>query len=116
MFLLLLIKSFVFYSQDLPVKFEKNKADFGDVKAGNLAMTTFSFENISTSDIQVLEVLPQCGCTSVDFSKNVISPGKKGEITLELDTEGKYGLERKTVTVIFSDKSQTVLVLKVNVI
>ena len=44
-------------------------------------------------------VKPSCGCTSPDWSKEEIAPGKEGFIEIIFNSAGKSGMQRKNVSV-----------------
>jgi hypothetical protein len=47
----------------------------------------------------ISNVKGSCGCTVADFPKKPIRPGEENKITVRFDSEGKRGLQNKTLTV-----------------
>lgn len=48
---------------------------------------TFSFKNKGKEAIKIKKVIPSCGCTTVDWSKEGVEPGKTGLITAVFDAK-----------------------------
>ena len=112
-FLGLILVSFVFstYSQDL--KFNEREFDFGDIQEmGGKVSHKFVFTNNSKKSIQILTVKPSCGCTTPDWSKKEIKPGKEGFIVAEYNPRGRHGIFRKSLSVVTSDNKRSVIFIK----
>jgi len=66
---------------------------------GESVTHTFVIENTGGSPLKVERVKPSCGCTTVDFAKE-IAPGGKGEVTLKVETKRLGGgTAKKTASV-----------------
>ncbi len=70
------------------LKFNERVIDLGDVVRGDKPTGVFVFTNESNEDVEI-EFVSVCECTSVDWPKNVIKPGQKGEIPFEFDSMRK---------------------------
>jgi predicted double-glycine peptidase len=70
--------------------------DFGIINEGDKIKHTFYFKNIGTSDLKVYS-RSSCSCTISSISSRIIPPGKTGDVTIELDTNGRKGLTNQTV-------------------
>ena len=81
------------------VKFDAVEKDFGQVKDGEKVRLVFELMNTGDADLLVQNVKPSCGCTTPNYDKKPIRPGKKGKIEVEFDTSGRTGKQRKTVMV-----------------
>ena len=44
-------------------------------------------------------VQPSCGCTTPDWTKEPIKPGDKGEIRFSFNSNGRVGVQNKSITV-----------------
>lgn len=89
-------------AQDNPPKaaFDKTEHDFGKVKevAGSVT-TEFTFTNTGKSPLIIQRASASCGCTTPDYTKEPILPGKTGKIIVSYNTVGRPGSFNKTVTV-----------------
>ena len=98
-------------SQDL--KFNEREFDFGEIKEmGGKVSHKFVFTNNSKKSIQILTVKPSCGCTTPDWSKKEIKPGKEGFIVAEYNPRGRPGVFRKSLSVVTSDNKRSVIFIK----
>lgn len=83
-----------------PLIFTEKAHDFGSVKEdGGHVTTEFSFLNNSGRPIRIINVRPSCGCTTPDWTREVIEPGKNGIIKASFDPRGKVGYFNKSITV-----------------
>ncbi|MCS7163248.1 MAG: DUF1573 domain-containing protein [Bacteroidia bacterium] len=91
------------------VEFSKVDHDFGRIKEEDrVATTRFTFRNVSKHPIRVVDVKTSCGCTSPDWSKDKVAPGKEGFIEAQYSSWGRPGPFSKTLTVrIRSEKDTT---------
>lgn len=78
--------------------FDKELHDFGDIKEGVKAETTFTFTNTGTEDLLITKAKGSCGCTAPEYPKNPIKPGEKGEITVRFSSDGRPGKNSKSVS------------------
>lgn len=93
--------------------FQEKIFDFGMVReeAGPV-MHIFEFENTSERPIKILGVKPSCGCTTPDWSRDIIKPGSKGFVTAKFDPASRPGFFNKTLT-ITTDYSGESIVLNI---
>jgi hypothetical protein len=100
-----------------PLIFDEKAHDFGSIKedGGNVA-TEFSFLNNSGRPIRIVDVRPSCGCTTPEWTREVIETGKRGVIKASFDPRGKIGYFNKSITVTTDyNGSPITLVIKGNV-
>jgi len=84
----------------LPViSFEKDFHDFGKLISGEQVTYSFKFKNTGKSLLIISNVSTSCGCTVSSFPKQPIKPGEGATIDVSFDSEGKHGLQSKTITV-----------------
>jgi hypothetical protein len=81
-------------------KFVTTNHDFGNVPEGPAAIFEYEFINTGHEPIVISDVQKSCGCTTPDWTKEPILPGKKGKITASFDTKGRVGNFNKTLTVV----------------
>ncbi|MEI9919022.1 MAG: DUF1573 domain-containing protein [Bacteroidota bacterium] len=80
-------------------KFERITYDFGAIKEGDKVAYSYKFQNTGDAPLIIQNVQPTCGCTAPDWSKEPIPAGGSGFVKVEFDSNGKQGLQNKTVTV-----------------
>lgn len=85
------------------VDFEETSHDFGAIQEGEMVSHTFKFRNIGTAPLRCTNVKPSCGCTSPDWTKTDVLPGEEGFVTVQFDSKGKMGMQKKSVTVTFEN-------------
>lgn len=91
------------------VEFPKIEHDFGKIKEEDkIATTKFSFKNVSKDPVKIVDVKTSCGCTSPNWSKESIAPGKEGFVEAQYSAWGRPGSFTKTLTVrVRSEKDTT---------
>ena len=80
-------------------KFERMEYDFGQIREGDKVVYTYKFQNTGQAPLIIQGVQPTCGCTAPDWSKEPIPVGGNGFVKVEFDSNGKQGIQNKTVTV-----------------
>ena len=91
--------------------FKTDSHDFGSVEEGPTAEFVFQFKNTGKEPLVIQRVQPSCGCTTPDWSKEPIAPGKTGMVKASYGTQGRPGHFDKTLTV-FSNAGTKVLSIK----
>lgn len=86
------------------LKFDHKEFDFGDIKEGDKVSHDFTFKNEGKSPLILSNVMIACDCTTSEWPKEPIMPGKNGVIKVMFDSEGKDGQQKK-VLVILSNAS-----------
>src|SRR5688572_2122283 len=90
----------VFGQVSKPLQFKEEIFDFGSIKEqGGPANHEFSFTNNSSRTIKIIKVQASCGCTTPDWSKDPIAPGKTGFIQASFNPVGRPGYFNKSLTV-----------------
>ena len=83
-----------------PLIFNEKTHDFGAVQEkGGSVTTEFAFINNSGRAVKILDVKPSCGCTTPDWTREVIESGKTGVIKASFDPRGKAGYFNKSIAV-----------------
>ncbi len=99
-FFFLLVSVYSNAQQAKAVLFREELFDFGSVKEEGGSVThDFHFTNTTSRAIRVVNVQPSCGCTTPDWSKDPIEPGKTGFIKASFNPKGRPGYFNKTLTV-----------------
>ena len=80
------------------IEVDQTKYDFGNILIGESSYATFHLKNTGNRPLFVLNVATSCGCTSVDWDKKPIGPGKTSEIKVEMKPD-EVGHFNKTITI-----------------
>jgi len=98
-------------------KFDAEEHDFGRISDGEKVSYTFKFSNSGKSDLIISDAKATCGCTVADYPKTPIKPGEESGITVSFNSEGKKGIQNKTVTLVANTQPNTkVLTIKAEVV
>ncbi len=99
------------------IAFEESTIDFGKIKEGDVVKHTFVFENTGDNPLFISDVHSPCGCTVPTYSKSMVLPGKKGEITIEFNSKGKIGNNNRTLPIFANvDSLKTTVSFKAEVV
>ena len=80
--------------------FVSDSYDFGSLEEGPAAEHVFTFKNTGKEPLVIQRVQPSCGCTTPDWTKEPVAPGKTGMIKASYGTQGRPGHFEKTMTVV----------------
>lgn len=72
--------------------------DFGSIEQGKPVSYTYEFTNTGGALLVITDVKPGCGCTTQDYTKEPVAPGKKGKVTLTFNA-ASVGRFNKSATV-----------------
>lgn len=81
------------------IKFEQSTHDFGGIPEGPVATYEFDFTNTGKEPILIQTAQASCGCTTPEWPRTPIAPGKTGKIKVGYNSEGRPGTFAKDVTV-----------------
>ena len=113
----ILFSFFNSFSQKSEIVFETPEYNFGDIQENKGRVShKFSFTNNGKESIRILTVKPSCGCTTPNWSKDEIKPGKKGFIIAEYNPKGRPGVFRKSLSVITNDNRRSLIFIKGKVV
>lgn len=99
-FVLLVVGVSVFAQVAKPLQFREESFDFGHVKEnGGSVVHEFLFTNNSGRHVKILTVQASCGCTTPDWTKEPIAPGKTGFIQASYNPKGRPGYFNKSLTI-----------------
>ncbi|MCC6865147.1 MAG: DUF1573 domain-containing protein [Ignavibacteria bacterium] len=80
--------------------FAHDKLDLGTVPQGPQVTGEFEFTNTGQSLLTIKKIQPSCGCTGVVMDeKKDYEPGESGKIKFTFNTEGRSGVNEKTITI-----------------
>lgn len=94
------LPKFHFYDED-------NFHDFGNVVEGEKISYSFRFKNVGKSVLLISSVKATCGCTVPKYSEDPVNPGEEGIINVTFKTQGRPGLQNKSVTIMANTQPNT---------
>lgn len=95
------------------IHFDTRVHDFGNIQEVNGAVAyDFEFVNQGTAPILIKNVESSCGCTSPEWTKQPVLPGKKGFVKATFNPKDRPGFFDKTITV-YSNAKPGVIELKI---
>ncbi len=115
-FAVVLMMGTMAFAQKGVIKFKKSEHDFGKIEQAKPATYVFEFTNAGTDPLVLGNVQASCGCTTPDWTREPIMPGKSGKITATYNALNG-GPFNKTITVPSNaENGQVVLMLKGEVV
>jgi len=95
--------------------FTQEKLSLGDVPQGPDVTGEFEFKNTGEGVLLIKKITPACGCTGVIADeKKEFQPGETGKIKFTFHTEGRTGVNEKTISVESSDLAHPTKVVSFN--
>jgi hypothetical protein len=83
-----------------PLVWKSNRIDLGTIlEEQGLQKAEFEFTNAGDSLFFIREVVTECGCTSVDYTRDTLRKGESGRIQLSFDPSSAAGFFSKLVIV-----------------
>jgi hypothetical protein len=82
------------------IQFETTDHSFGKINEEKGPVSyTFKFKNTGNKPLTITNVQPSCGCTTPDWTKSEIAPGKEGFVKATYDVNNRPGSFHKSITV-----------------
>jgi|GEM_PF-17805 len=95
---------------------DKTVHEYGKIpEDGGLANHTFVITNTGKTPLVINRVVTTCGCTTPDWTKTPIAPGKTGEVKVAYDPQGRPGAFKKIISVYCDNADPLQLVINGNV-
>jgi hypothetical protein len=92
------------------IAFDADALDMGRIVQGARVEKRFTFTNTGGSPLVLADVRSSCGCTvGKDWPREPIAPGGTGAITVTFDSEGRSGIQQKTITVVTNAQPRSVV-------
>jgi len=91
------------------IKFDTLSHDFGVINEGERVTYDFRFTNISKNPMVISEVHASCGCTTPEWTRDIIKQGESSIIKVEYNSEGRPGKFSKGITVVTNTQPNTTL-------
>lgn len=93
------------------ITFDEMAHNFGKIEEGPEYKHTFKFKNTGNAPLIINNVVTPCGCTTPNFTREPVMPGKTGEINVSYNSAGRMGGFDKILTVqtnMGADKDQMI--------
>ncbi len=95
------------------IRFKDTEHDFGTIEEkGGPVSYDFVFSNNGNLPLIISKVQTSCGCTSPEWTREPVMPGKLGSISVRFDPKARPGPFVKTITV-FSNAENRNVVLRI---
>ena len=78
--------------------------DYGKIPEGQKLDVAFRFRNTGATPLVISRVQPSCGCTIAEQPREPIAPGAEGQIKASFNSEGRSGVNHKTLMVTANTK------------
>ena len=91
-------------------EFVEEVKEFGTITQGEVVSTAFKFKNVGQSDLIISSAQGSCGCTVPEWPKEPIKPGAEGVINVRFDSNGKQGMQNKTITLVANTIPNTMVI------
>lgn len=118
--ILFVFSSLSVFSQqkEATASWSKTRHNFGEVKEeGGNVKHKFTFTNTGDKPVVITNVHASCGCTSSDYTKNPVLPGKTGYVEASFNPLHRPGTFTKTLSVTTNTSSpNTILYITGNVL
>jgi hypothetical protein len=86
-------------SEFTTIQWTDTARDFGRITEGEKLQVNFSYKNTGDKPLVIYMVKPGCGCTLAETPGKPLAPGETGEIKALFNSEGKPGMQYKTINV-----------------
>ena len=97
-------------------KWDEESHDFGEIPQGTPATTRYYFTNVGKSPLLITEAKPTCGCTTPDWTREEIAPGKKGYVEATYNAANPGGFQKNVTVISNASPTPVSLTLKGSVI
>ncbi len=81
-------------------QFSQEAYDFGTIKQGEKVSYSFIFKNTGATPLIISSASASCGCTVPSYPEEPIQPGEESKIDVVFDSNGKMGMQTKTITLV----------------
>lgn len=90
------------------VQFEKTEHGFGLINKNDPAQHEFVFKNVSDAPVKLASVKASCGCTTPNWTREEIAPGKTGSISVAYNS-ALVGTFYKSITVMVEGEQTPIM-------
>ena len=93
------------------VSIEKDFFDFGELNQNESIETEFIIKNTGNAPLLIRSVKASCGCTVLEWPKELIDVGSTAEIKVTFNSGTKKGKQNKTITLVTNAMPSTKVLL-----
>jgi hypothetical protein len=93
------------------ITLQETQFDFGKIPQGKPVTHVFTFTNTGKTPLALDNVQASCGCTTPEWSKDVVAPGDASKITVGYNAANE-GPFTKTITVTYNGSQNKQLIIK----
>lgn len=84
---------------------QETSFDFGSIKeADGKVSHTFKIDNTGDGPLVITRVIASCGCTTPEWTKEPIAPGKSGDVKITYNPANRPGAFVKTISIYSNGK------------
>jgi hypothetical protein len=91
------------------ISFSEYEHDFGKITEGEKVAHIFTFENKGPGNLVISSASTSCGCTVTKYDRKPIPAGKGGSLEVVFDSNGRNGIQTKTISVNSNSKTEVVI-------
>lgn len=81
------------------IEWMETTKNFGKITEGEKVEVAFRFKNTGDKPLVIQHVQPSCGCTVAETPEKPIAPGEEGVIKGAFDSNGRTGMQHKSLSV-----------------
>ena len=81
------------------MEFTEKTHEFGTINEGDVVEHTFAFTNTGEAPLIIQDARATCGCTIPKKPEGPVAPGESSEIQVRFNSQGKSGMQNKTITI-----------------
>ena len=81
------------------IEWMETSKNFGKITEGEKVEVAFHFKNTGDKPLVIQKVQPSCGCTVAETPEKPIAPGEEGVIKGAFDSNGRQGMQHKSLSV-----------------
>ncbi len=81
------------------IEFRQKNFNFGKLAEGEIVTHSFYFKNTGRENFVIKAIESCCGCTTVEYDKKPVPPGKEGKIEIAFNSSGRYGKQYKEIRI-----------------
>ena len=96
-----------FSQQSMEVFLAETSHDFGKIsEEGGIVTYTFSYYNAGSESVSIERINASCGCTSTEWSTEIVMPGDSGWFIIGYDPDKRPGIIDRTATIHFTNGTE----------
>ena len=99
------------YMTEDEITIDKTIHDFGTIsESGGSVSATFIITNNTKAPILLTNVIPSCGCTSPEWTKEPIESGQTGKVVATFNPKNRQGPFDKSITITTTGNPERIVV------